>query len=400
MTNRTSSKTDPGTAAGQAPRKPARKAPPKATPFSGALHYLDAWFALLGPSREEDESPAALDRIPDFDDRQGFLEFLVERTEKSVAAGTALPFEAYVREHELDFLDRLILLALLRVAHDPQASGGVRLVRLLRALGANTLGRQWDVLSRVETAGRLRDLGAVHCSPNPNRVERTFRLAPWLVGPLTTGEGDLEGLPVLSRDPMVTLDALRQEALKLMEAVNADTTQPLLIWQGPASGPGWDHVVLRRRRFDSRLAACVRQEGNPVGAELARLGLEGDERTCWGLLLWDGMQQPVGIPVPRLVRYCGETADPAATADRLLGPESKLGRADALRFNRADVPLLRRLVWMTRDALARVVPWTRDDFTVVAGPEGEPLTPRLQPFGFNARGVRQEGHAQPGEEAA
>ncbi len=379
---------------------PESPTPPEATPFASAFHYLDAWFALLGPAREEGESVATLDRIPDFDERQGYLEYLLERTGRSLEAGTAMPFEAYVRAHGLDLLDRVILLALLRAAHDPQASGGLRLVRLLRALGANNLGRQWDVLSRVETAGRLRDLCAVHCSPNPDRLERTFRLAPWLVEPLTTGEGDPEGVPVLSPDPVATLDAIRFEATRLMEAVNVDPTQPLLLWQGPAAGPGWDPAVLRRRRFDARLEACRRQEGGALGAEIERLGVEGDERTCWGLLVWDGLQQPVGIPVPRLLRYCGETNDPAATAERLLGPESKLGRADGLRFNRADVPLLRRYVWMSRELHARVVPWTRDDFTVAPGPEGEPAAPRLPFVGFDARGAAQEGRTRPAREEA
>ena len=219
--------------------------PPEATPFANAFHYLDAWFALLGPAREEGESLASLDRIPDFDERQGYLTFLLERTEKSLAAGTALPFEAYVRAHGLDLLDRVILLALLRMAHNPQERGGLRLVRLLRALGANSLERQWEVLSRVETSGRLRDLFAVHCCPSANRLERFYRLAPWLVDPLTTGEGDPEGVPVLSPDPVATLDTLTFEALNVIEAVNSNPTQAGTNWQGPATGPGWDLAVRR-----------------------------------------------------------------------------------------------------------------------------------------------------------
>lgn len=137
------------------PRRRPRR-PREATPLADGFHYLDAWFALLGPAREGDESPAALGRIPDFDERRGSLSYLLQRTDRSVAAGTDLPFEAYVRAQGLDLLDCVILLALLRAAHDPQARGGLRLVRLLRALGVCTLGRQWEVLSRVETAGRPR----------------------------------------------------------------------------------------------------------------------------------------------------------------------------------------------------------------------------------------------------
>ena len=373
---------------------------PEPAPFANLFDYLDEWFCLLGPVRAELETPASLDRIPDFDQRKGYLAYLLARTEKSLAAGTSLPFEEYVRSHELDLLDRVILLALLRAAHDPQAKGGTRLLRLLHAVGANSLGRQWEVLSRVETSGRLRDLCAVHCFPNPNRVDRMFRLAPWLVGPLTAGEGNPDGIPVLSPDLTATLDQLFGEARRVAEAVNVDTTQPVMIWQGPASGPGWDHVVLRRRRFEARLEACAREERNAVGEEIRRLGLEGEDRTCWGLLLCDGLLDPVGIPVPRLVRYCGETADPAAAAERLLGPESKIGRADCVRFNRGDVPFLRRIAWMAREAQARVVPWSRDDFTVASGPEGEPGSPQQRVVGFDARGAAKEGRSTPGREAA
>ena len=133
------------------------------TPFKGCLDYLDAWFALLGPAREEVETPATLGRIPDFDERKWYLAFLMERTELSIAAGISLPYEDYVRANELDLLDRVILLALLRAAHDPVGEGGLRVIRLFWALGANSLGRQHEVLSRVETSGRLRDLGAVQC---------------------------------------------------------------------------------------------------------------------------------------------------------------------------------------------------------------------------------------------
>jgi len=370
---------------------PAAEKAPEPVPFQSALEYLDGWFELLGPAREEGETAASLGEIPDFDERKAHLAWLRERTDRSVAEGVALPFEEYVRTNGLDLLDRVLLLALLRAAHDPLAKGGLRLVRVLRALGASTFARRWEVESRLETAGRLRDLGAVHGHPDPNRAERTYRLAPWLVRPLTTGEGSLEGLPDLSGDLMVTIDALACEAQRVMEAVNADTSQPVMTWQAPAAGPGWDHTALRRKRFTARIEACARTQGNAIGAEILRLGLESDERTCWGLLLWDGLQDPVGIPVPRLVRYCGETSDAAATAERLLGPGSKLGGADVVRFNRPDVPLLRRIAWMAREAHARVVPWSRDDFAKQRWPEGDPEAPRPRSFGFDAQGAMAEG---------
>lgn len=369
-------------------------AAPEPVPFADALEYLDAWFAVLEPSREDVGGLAPLGRIPSFDERAGYLSFLLARTERSVAAGLDLPFESWVRRHELDLVDRLVLLALLRAALHPEGDGGLLLPRLLRDLGADSLGRQHRVLSRVETAGRLRDLGAVHCYPYPSRSQRTFRLAPWLAGPLTTGEGDLEGLPEISVDPNEELQVLRNEAVRVVEAVAMDTTTSILLWQAPAEGrPGWDHVALRRRRLASRLEASARSATSPVGAELRRLGLEGEERLAWAFLLHDAQQDPVGVMVPLLVRLAGRTSDPEAAAERLLGPGSKLAANDCVRFSRADGPFLARLAWLSREASARVVPWPRDAFAVQPGSNGEPVVATRRVFGFDARGVRREDRA-------
>lgn len=367
---------------------------PEATPFHGAFDYLDAWFALLEPPNGGEEAGGRHGRIPSFDERHGHLHFLIARTAKSVAAGADLPFETFVRRHDLDLLDRLVLLALLCAAHDPASEGGLAVARLLQALGAASLDRQLHVLSRLETAGRLRDLGAVHCHPNPNRSHHLFRVAPWLVEPLTTGCGDVAGLPEISVDTTEEMDELRRQAYAVVQALSMDTTQPILIWQAPAEGrPGWDHFALRRRRLTARLEASVRAAKTPVGAEIRRLGLGGEERLAWAFLLHDAQADPVGIPVPTLLRLVGRLPDVAAAAESLLGPASKLGANDCLRFNRPDGPLLSRLVWLSREASGRVVPWQRDAFAVVPGPNGEPVSVTPRSVGFNSRGAATEDHA-------
>jgi len=380
-------------AQGEAPAEGATVAStPQITRFENALQYLEAWFNLLGPNREADESPAALSRIPSFEERTGHFGYLSACTAASVEAGVKLPLEEFISKHELDVVDRLILLALLRAALDPVSEGGIKLVYLLRALGADSLSRRAAVISRLDEAGVMRDLCAIHCIPLANMNERIYRLAPWLVGPLTTGEGDVEGIPVQIPDPIEAIDKISAEVGNVFGAVKIDTTQQVTIWSGPASGAGWDHTVLRRRRLAARLESFARSDGSAVGAELSRLGLEREERLCWAMLFVDGLENPVGIPVPRLLRYCGPVTDPEAAAARLLGPDSKLGRGDCVRFNRADTPLLRRIVWMTRDAHARAVPWSREDFAVAPGPMGEPPAPNTgRVMGFDAQGVAAEG---------
>ena len=375
-------KTGP-TNAGQEPR-----------PFRDPFDYLEAWFALVEPGFAEGEAPAELGRIPSFDRRLGYLHFLAARTAKTIEAGVDLPFERYAARHELDVVDRLVLLALLRATHDPVAEEGLFLPSLLRALGADSLSRQHEVLSRLEIAGRLRDLGAVHCYPNANRSRRLYRLAPWLAEPLTTGGGSEQGLPEIPVDPNEAMHELRTEACRVVEALGMDPARPNLHWQVPAEGrSGWDHVGLRRLRLLNRLEASARNEACAVGAEIRRLGLVGQERLAWAFLLHDAQQDPVGVAVPLLVRFSGRVPDPEAAAARLLGPSSKLGAADCVRFNRADGPFLARVAWLSREASARVVPWPRDAFSVRTGADGEPVVSVPRAFGFDNRGAKREDRA-------
>jgi hypothetical protein len=376
---------------GETGKPPKNASEPEVRPFEDSIQYLEAWFQLLGPIRERDESPAALSDIPSFDVRAGYLRYMTACTKASVESEVSLPVEDFVIRHQLDVVDRLIFLALLRAALDPVAEGGIRLVYLLRALGADSLARRTAVFSRLEEAGGLRDICAIHCIPYADLNGRIYRLAPWLIGPLTTGLGELDGTPTLGPDPMETVDRIGGEVRRLVEAVNADMTQSSRLWNGPATGGGWDHTILRRKRLAARLEACARTEGNPIGAEIRRFDLDEEERLCWAVLLWDSMADPVGVPVPRLIRYCGPSSGPQGAAERLLGPASKLGRADCLRFNKADIPLLRRFVWMSREAHGRIVPWSREDFAVAPASTGERGSFGFRATGFDAQGVAAEG---------
>ena len=133
--------------------------------FEDGFHYLTSWFCLLGPAHTPDESRARLDEISPFEELLDAMKVIEGITENTLEAGVPIPFEVFARENELDFIDRLILLSLLRNGLDPQSQGGLRLIRIIHALGASHVGRQWEVRCRLETAGALRDLGLIECAP-------------------------------------------------------------------------------------------------------------------------------------------------------------------------------------------------------------------------------------------
>lgn len=387
---------------GPAPRRPAprRARPPGAAgqpkegapPFDGPLDQLEAWFEVLGPPRFPDESPASLDAVLPIHARAGFMALLLARTEATEASGVVLPFEAFLRANGLDLLDRLLLLALLRNAHDPQGEKGIKALRLFHATGADTLARRHEVVRRLEEEGRLRDVGAVQSVPDDYLCERRYRLAPHLVEPLTTGGGDPEGIPVLSGDPIQDLEEVAHGVERLCDALLMQYPQTQTIWSTPIpGGPGWDHMGVRRRKLAARLEASARVQADPIGAEIRRLGLEGEERLVWASLVRDSQTDEPGMPVPQALRLAGRHPDPDAAAARLLGPESKLARADALRFNRRDGSLLSMAVWLSREARARVIPWPRTAFLVRGASREEGGT--LSRVGFDSSGELQRDHA-------
>ncbi len=316
---------------------------------------------------------------------------------RAVDTGLRLPFEAFVRENGLDLTDRLVLLTLLRAAHDPQSPGGLRLIQILRALDASDLGRQAEVRRKLDEAGPLRDLGLVECGPIPALTQRLYRLPRRLVDHLTTGEGDTLGLPAVPRNPQEALDRLEYDSRRVVDAIQLPSHETDQMWQGVRKGhPGWDHTALRRARLFARLEASYRQETCRIGAELRRLDLTGDERLAWAILYLDSSAEEVGLAVPMVLAFTGWQEDAETAAERLLGRGSKLGKAGVLRFNRADGPLLARLVAISQEARGRVALWPRKAFTMKPG--GLDLVADEQrTFGFGANGGQiQDRSASPG----
>lgn len=336
---------------------------PEPDRFENAFEYLTAWFGLLGPAYLPDESRAGLADIPPFEDRLGSMKALERITEDTSEARISLPFEEYVRQNELDLTDRLILLALLRAALDPLSDGGIPLIKILRALGANGVGTQWEIRRRLDYAGELRDAGIIECVPSPDLLRCRYRLSSRYVEYLTTGDGDNRGLPRMPENQLETQDALLYDITQLIDAVKLAPHDTGPLWHGVRPGhPGWDRTVLRRGRLAARLQSC--RQHDSVGAELRRLELNGDDRLAWALLFYDSSAEQVGLAVPFVLAFVGidENADLAAA--RLLGPKSKLAKAGVLRFHRTDAPLLTRIVGISQEARSRVALWPKNAFVM------------------------------------
>ena len=387
------------------PAPPAKSAPsakvvPSAEPapsaigvFADPAEYLEAWFAALGPARAPQDTPSALATIAPAELLEPFAILASARTEVSVAAGVDLPFERFVKDHGIGDSERRILLALLRNALDPQSIGGLRTIDLLRMVGADTVGRHRGVVRLLEGTGRLRELGLLESLPAQIACDRHYRLPPRMVEPLASGQGDPEALPEVSADPLEALRTLMLEAARLRVAVESFPPDSLRFWAAPRIGAaGWDTSVVERRRLLDRLEASARTPASPIGQEILRLGLEGTERLVWAALLQDSEGPEVGFALPHLLRVAGPQEDPQAAAERLLGPFSKLGRADVLRFSRPSGPLLEQLVWMSSPARARVVPWRRGAFEIHPGTDLEAIS-RKGPLGFTASGRSAEDRA-------
>ena len=362
-------------------------------PFKDGLDYLEAWFAALGvplaPEAIAAASPAVAvpavvyARLPD----------LLLRTARTAGTGVSLPFEEFVGKHEMDLVDRLVLLALLRDAHEPRSGAGVSRANLFAAVEATTLSRRLDTLSRLEERGVLRDLKLVECLPGWTRDERRYRLAERFVGPLTDGTGDLLGLPRLSTDPIEALQALVADVRLLGAAVALGCLDGHKVWGGARLGePGWEPSAPWRFPLEVRLEAAVRRESDRIGEEIRRLDLEATERIAWAVLLADADEEEIGLKVPWIVQMTGRHSDPEAVAESLLGPDSKLGRSDCIRFNRADGPVLGRIAWLSREARGRVIPWPRGAFFVKPGVDLEalPFAPRV---GFDPFGTEKQDRA-------
>ncbi len=362
----------------------------KSDRFVDCYHYLTSWFQLLGPAHLEDESKAHLSDVPPFEVRLDSMHALERVTENSLATGVPLPFEEFIRQNEMDLVDRLILLALLREALDPLSDGGVPLIKIMWALGADHVGRQWEIRRRLDVVGDLRDSAIIECAPSPDLLQCRYRLAHRYIEYLTTGEGDNRGLPRIPENRLEALDALQYDTRQLIEAVKLAPHEAGRIWHGVRKGnQGWDWTVLRRNRLAARLQATYRQN-DFIGAEIRRLKLDRDEQLAWSLLFFDSSAEQVGLAVPFVLTFVGRDEDAEPAAARLLGPDSKLAKAGVLRFNRNDGPLLGRVVGLSQEARSRVALWPRGAFVMKPGNGLEVVGDEQRTLGFGGNSGLQD----------
>lgn len=265
------------------------------------------------------------------------------------------------------------------------------MIRIIHALGASHVGRQWEVRCRLETAGALRDLGLIECAPSSIPAQRLYRLPRRMIERLTTGEGDGQGLPDLPTSRQEALDDLEYDTRQLIDAIRLPAHETENMWQGARPRQsGWDWTVLRRGRLAARLQAAYRSKTDAIGAELRRLDLTGDEQLVWALLFQDSSADQVGLAVPYVLKFSGFHDDAEAAAERLLGPTSKLGKAGVLRFNRTDAPLFARIVGLSQEARSRVALWPKNAFVLRPGASLDATNGEQRTLGFGGNGRIQD----------
>ncbi len=278
---------------------------PDHTAFLDEKDCLDAWFAALGPMNgNKSSSHASL--IQPIAERMPALRLLADRTRATLAAGVPLRYLDAFDDLDLDLLDRLLLLALLRDTVDVRAGGGLTLGVLCDAAGAAEWSHQDAVRSRIEVAGTLRRLRILQSDVDPILQERCYRLdsrwkASLFAGLTEPGEENLpEGATTAAR-----LQATLSRAGRLLYLVGPPHTERVQAWSDAhPDAPGWDSLS-RARRFLSaslssylspdgaassdRLALVLREAGITSPAEAALLAIllsrdADDEPVAWALL--------------------------------------------------------------------------------------------------------------------
>ena len=201
--------------------------------FRDSWAYLTEWFALSAEVergvRRKDPEDEPLRRYP----------ALVRRGRATLEAGVPLPVESFAADLDLDQVDRLLLVALLREALCPASEGGVVYRRLLGAAGAFNLEMCQAVRRRLEVEGPLRSAGLLECNLDPAPARRVYRLAPRGVALLVNGT-DLPAIPGTTDAEAV--EFLSRHARELVRAITGDAERHSPWRASPESGPGWSET--------------------------------------------------------------------------------------------------------------------------------------------------------------
>lgn len=311
---------------------------PDSPPYRNAEECLEAWFAVLGPmtGSSSDRHPSGI--LPVVDRMPG-LSRVAARTERSRREGVTVPALESFDRLDLDLLDRLIVLALMRDLLDARGRPGVTLNQLCDATGAADWTQQQEVRSRLEESGSLRRFGLVQSDADRHRNERHYRLNPgWrarlLKGCLTPGAATASARPVPTSSA-ARLEQALFDAGVLLNLVAPDPREAVLAWSDPLSDrAGWDAVAPARRRLAERASACVappgqapRDPSDPIAAALRDAGASSPAEAALLLIL---LSRPPGAG-PVAWALLGPALDgiDGAEAGRiaLSGPASPLGRA-------------------------------------------------------------------------
>ena len=315
-------------------------------PYTDGGECLEAWFLVLG-AMDGLPSPDHPSGIVPLEERSEEIALVEERTRATREGGIPVPVMDAMGTLDLDVLDQLLVLALLRDSLDARQGEGLRLRQLCEATGAADWRRQEVLRARLERAGALRRLGLVQSDGDTVAAERLYRLTPAWKAALLEGQAEPSEVPVSVPE---TVTGRLQDAL--FRAVE------VLVWVAPTpwertSGwadafcdrPGWDHAGPRRRELVRVAVSCLRPDGpahgDPLGRLLESAGVSTPAATALLLLLL--ARGPKDGPLSWAVLEAALKGVPGAEAgfDGLLGRDSALVRGGlvALRSEETEGPL-------------------------------------------------------------
>jgi len=288
---------------------------------------------------------------------------LVRACVSAYRRGVDLPLAELVAARRLDDQDFAILLVLLRAVLDARR-GVVSFADLVRALSAESPGRNLDLRRRLDETSGLRSLGFLESDADPDPEARRYRVTP------RAAEQLLPGSALDAREAAAPLSPDEALAAALRAAADLASLPALLEsgatwWAAPLPGAGWDRFGVARAEAARRLAALRDAAAEPLGAAIAEHGLDEAESIALALVVDAVARGGAGLStgLAALVAFRpGGGADPAAA----LGREGRLVRSGLLERPSGDGPLVFGSLTLSAATRARLripapAPAKRDD---------------------------------------
>lgn len=314
--------------------------------------YIESWGELLRSILVRDADSATQASS----DPAAEFEVINGRAAESLRTGIPIPIESYVRCHQLDRLDHIILMALLTSAIDSEGRAGAD-VRTLEAMTGSSIVRRRRVLRRrLDGDGKLPCLGILQHDGDLNIGERVYRINPrW--APVILGEKKRPSECVeLPRDPFEAYEVLMGD-LGALHRLLYKPERPGSIWHSRVETTGsWRPDESIRAEIRWRLAAMRREAIEPLGKLIREERLDPASSLTLSCLVYfhaSGNPTPYVQNIKEMAGLSGSHGD---SVEKILGPEGPLVSYDIVELQ-GPGPLRARKVRINPALLEDLVPF-------------------------------------------